>query len=112
MIKTKMMLVEQCLEGKSKVRELLRLSDEVDKKELKPVLLECAVNELIDSEGIKAQEKSLLLKNVISKLRPLYGNDKEKLDNLANLEKKYCPKPKEEELLIVRVSSKGGDYFK
>ena len=112
MIKTKMMLVEQCLEGKSKVRELLRLSDEVDKKELKPVLLECAVNELIDSEDIKAQEKSLLLKNVISKLRPLYGNDKEKLDNLANLEKKYCLKPKEEELLIVRVSSKGGDYFK
>lgn len=112
MIKTKMMLVEQCLEGKSKVRELLRLSDEVDKKDLKPVLLECAVNELIDSEDIKAQEKSLLLKNVISKLRPLYGNNKEKLDNLANLEKKYCLKPKEEELLIVRVSSKGGDYFK
>ena len=75
-------------------------------------MLECAVNELIDSEDIKAQEKSLLLKNVISKLRPLYGNDKEKLDNLANLEKKYCLKPKEEELLIVRVSSKGGDYFK
>ena len=89
----------------------MRLSDEVGKKELKPVLLECAVNELIDSEGIQAQEKSLLLKNVISKLRPLYGNNKEKLDNLAKLEKKYCLKPKEE-LLIVRVSSKGGDYFK
>ena len=41
-----------------------------------------------------------------------YYDEKEKLDNLAKLEKKYCLKPKEEELLIVRVSSKGGDYFK
>ena len=111
MVKTKIMLAEQCLEGKAKVRELLRLSDDVKQKELKPILLESAINELIDSDGIKAQEKSLLLKNVISKLRPLYGDNKEKLDNLANIEKEYCLKPKEVELLITRVSSKGKDYF-
>ena len=74
-------------------------------------MYESASNYLIDSAEIKIGEKSLLLSNVIHNLRPLYGNDKTKLDNLDKLEKQYCTKPENKEFSLLRASSKGNDYF-
>ena len=104
-------LAEHYLTGKAKVRELLRLASDVSKPETKQALYESAANELIDSAEIKNGEKSLLLSNVIHNLRPLYGNDKTKLDNLDKLEKQYCTKPENKEFSLLRASSKGNDYF-
>ncbi|MDO4162300.1 MAG: hypothetical protein Q4D80_04785 [Pseudomonadota bacterium] len=106
-----MELAEKYLEGKIKVRELMKLALETKNPQLQQVLYESAANELIDSNGLKKEEKSLLLSNVIGKLRPLYGNDKEKLDGLNSLEKEYCQKQEKKEFLFARNSSKGNDYF-
>lgn len=108
---TRAELAEHYLTGKAKVRELLRLASDVSKPETKQALYESAANELIDSAEIKNGEKSLLLSNVIHNLRPLYGNDKTKLDNLDKLEKQYCTKPENKEFSLLRASSKGNDYF-
>ncbi len=108
---TRAELAEHYLTGKAKVRELLRLASDVSKPETKQALYESAANELIDSAEIKNGEKSLLLSNVIHHLRPLYGNNKTKLDNLDKLEKQYCTKPKNKEFSLLRASSKGNDYF-
>lgn len=108
---TRAELAEHYLTGKAKVRELLRLAADISKPEVKQALFESAANELIDSNEIKAGEKSLLLSNVIHNLRPLYGNDKTKLDNLDKLEKQHCVKPKHKEFSLARMSSKGHDYF-
>lgn len=104
-------LAEQFLEGKTKVRELMKLSLEAKQPNIKAALLESAANELIDSNTLKAEEKSLLLSNVIHNLRPLYGENKEKLANLQKIEQKYCKKEEKRDFMVGRLSSKGNDYF-
>lgn len=110
---TRYELAEKYLEGKIKVRELLKLSLETRNSATKQILLEGAANELIDSNGIKKEEKSLLLSNVVHQLRPMYEKEHpEKLEVLDKIEKKYCQKEPKKTFNISRFSSKGNDYFK
>lgn len=89
----------------------MKLSLEAKQPNIKAALLESAANELIDSNTLKAEEKSLLLSNVIHNLRPLYGENKEKLANLQKIEQKYCKKEEKRDFMVGRLSSKGNDYF-
>lgn len=110
-VETRAELAEQFLEGKTKVRELLALAGGVENTKMKTFFLESAVNELIDTPSLKKEERSLLLRHVFGKLRKVYGEDAEKLQNLEQLERKYCKKAPRKDMLFARVSSKGNDYF-
>ena len=103
--------MEGFLERKTKVRELLALAGGVENTKMKTFFLESAVNELIDTPSLKKEERSLLLRHVFGKLRTVYGEDAEKLQNLEQLERKYCKKTPRKDMLFARVSSKGNDYF-
>lgn len=112
-LKTRTELATRYLSGKTKVRELISLSEEVKISEYKTFFLEGAVNEIVASAEIKNDEKSLLLKNVLTQLRPQYNEkeDASKLKVLDKMEKKFCQPKTEEKIVFTRISSNGKDIF-
>lgn len=109
---TRMDLISNHLRGKTKIRELLKLAAEVTSPEKKILSLESAANELADAGQLPKEERSLLMSNVIHNLRQLYApNEKKKLAVLSTLEKKYCRPEKKSNIGLLRISSKGNDYF-
>ncbi len=114
-IDARIKLAENFLTGKTKVRELMSISEACDDKEMKKFLMESAVNELIDTNTIKKEEKSLLLKNVIGQLEGMYDPnnkvDASKLEITKKLMKKHCAREGRKETFLIRASSRGHDYF-
>lgn len=109
---TRMDLISNHLKGKTKIKELLKLAAEVTSPEKKILSLESAANELADAGQLPKEERSLLMSNVIHNLRELYTpSEKKKLAVLNMLEKKYCRPEKKNNTGLLRISSKGNDYF-
>ena len=110
---TQMYLTTNFLEGKTKVTELMKLSASTNNETYKKVLLESAINELVDLDGINVKEKSLLLKNIASNLGAIYQQENnpnlEKLNQLIKDNTLDTIEPVK--LSIHRISSKGNDYF-
>jgi hypothetical protein len=113
-LNTQMYLATSFLEGKTKVVELMKLSASTKNQKLKKVLLESAVNELVDTDGINVKERSLLLKNISSNLTPIYQKENDpNLEKLNQLVKKNTIDTVEPtKIEIHRISSKGNDHFR
>jgi len=109
---TKMELISNHLSGKTRIKEFIRLAAETGKTDRKILSLESAANELVDAEHLPQKERSLLLTNIISTLRSLYSpKEIKKLAVLKRLEKEYCQQMPDENFELLRISSRGHDYF-
>ena len=111
-------VVTDAFAGNNKIKGLMQLLPRVEEnKDLKKILLETSINELLGAEDIDDAKRNLLLKNTGQQWLKLADKKEDAkgikkvtsvLEEIENQEKERMQK---EQVPISRVSSKGIDYF-